>query len=394
MHVFRQRHYKISALSLIAGAALLLSACGSGGAGGTQQAAGTASQSCTGAKKAQAALTQVWHQDEQALGVNQLSPPKQKVCMTQTTKYKKSTPYRIAFASQGPTNSWAESSDAYVRYVATQNHVKLLYASANGNAANQVNNIQDLLAESPEALVVQPMGSAIEGQLQRAAHSGVPVIICTGQLPDQGGDIVSTINRSYALQGTLWAQWIIKQIHGKGQIAMLSGIAGVPTAEDSYAAAKKVFAKYPNIHIVTHQYTNWSPTQAKQVASTLLVKYPNLNAIWSDSSISDIGVVEAYSAAHKPIPPLTGDSSNGFLRLAKQHNVKFALSAYPPEQCGQAIKVAVEILSGISVPNEVPVNSAVYTNADLNKYYRPSCSDNLWVPSQLPKSILTQLKLC
>ncbi len=391
MGIARPRRLPVASLAVVGATLLVASACSHGG--GTGQA-GTTAQSCAGAHQAQAAITQVWHQDEQTLGVSTLSPPKQQICMEQTAKFKKGGPYRIAFASQGPTNSWAVSSDAYVRYVAAQDNVKLLYASANGQAATQVNNIQDLLAESPQALVVQPLGSAVEGQLQRAAHAGIPVVVCTGQLPDQAGDIISTVNRSYALQGTLWAQWIAKQIHGKGQIAMLSGIAGVPTAEYPYAAAVKVFAKYPGIHVVTHQYTNWSPTQAKQVASTLLVQYPNLNAIWSDSSISDIGVVEAYAAAHKPIPPMTGDSSNGFLRLAKQYHATFALSAYPPEQCGQAVKIAVSILHGTPVPNQVPVSSAVYTNAQLSQYYRPTCSDNLWVPSELPTSILTQLKLC
>lgn len=391
MRAHSKRPFRLSFVSAgtTAAAVLLASACSSGG-GNTASATG---QSCSGARQAQAAIAQVWHQDEANLGVSPLTPSAQKVCMEQTTRYKKSGPYRIAFASQGPTNSWAVSSDAYVRYMAAKDHVTLSYASANGDAATQVNNIQDLLAQSPQALVVQPMGSAIEGQLSRAAQAGVPVVVCTGQLPQQKG-IVSTVNRSYALQGTLWAQWIAKQIGGKGQVAMLSGIAGVPTAEDSYAAALQVFAKYPGIHLVTHQYTNWSSTQAKQVASTLLVKYPQLSAIWSDSSISDIGVVQAYTAAHKPIPPVTGDSANGFLRLANQYHVKFALSAYPPEQCGQAIKVAVQILQGTPVPNVVPVDSAVYTNASISRYYRQSCSDNLWVPSQLPHSILAQLKLC
>lgn len=383
--------FTVMSLTVLGAALLMASACSSGG--GSSQA-GTAAQNCAGQQQAQAGIAQVWSQDEQTLGVSPVAPPKQQICIVQTAKFKKSGPYRIAFASQGPTNSWAVSSDAYVRYVAGQDNVKLLYASANGQAATQVSNIQDLLAESPQALLVQPLGSAVEGELQRAARAGIPVVVCTGQLPDQGGDIISTVNRSYALDGTLWAEWVAKQINGKGQIAMLSGIAGVPTAEDSYAAAVKVFAKYPGIHVVTHQYTNWSPTQAKQVASTLLVQYPNLSAIWSDSSISDIGVVEAYAAAHKPIPPVTGDSSNGFLRLAKQYHVKFALAAYPPEQCGQALKVAVDILQGKPVPNQVPVNSAVYTNAQLSRYYRPTCSDNLWVPSELPTSILTQLKLC
>jgi ribose transport system substrate-binding protein len=376
-------------LSTVAAAVLLTSACSSGSGGAVSATA----QSCSGAQQAQSAIAAVWHQDESDLGVSQLTPPAQKVCMEQTTRYKKTAPYRIAFASQGPTNSWAVSSDAYVRNVAAKEHATLLYASANGDAATQVNNIQDLLAQNPQALVVQPLGTAIDGELSRVAQAGVPVLVCTGQLPQQNG-IVSTVNRSYALQGTLWAQWIAKQIGGKGQVAMLSGIAGVPTAEDEYAGALQVFAKYPGIHLVTHQYTDWSPTQAKQVAATMLVKYPQLSAIWSDSSISDIGVVEAYTAAHKPIPPVTGDSSNGFLRLANQYHVKFALSAYPPEQCGTAINEAVQILQGKPVPNVVPVNSSVYTNANISQYYRPSCSDNLWVPSQLPNNILDELKLC
>lgn len=357
------------------------------------KAAPPAAAPCTNSAQAQAAIAKVWAQSEKILGVPLLKPPAETLCYVNTSKYKKSGPYKIAFASQGPTNSWASSSDAYVRYVAQQNHMKLLYASANGDATKQVSNVQDLLAQNPDALLIQPMSSAVQALLHQAAQKNIPVVVCTGQLPDTN-DIVSTVNRSYALQGTLFAQWVVKQLHGQGEIAMISGIPGVPTAELQYQAAKAFFAKYPGIKIMTHQYDNWSPTQAKTVAASILVKYPNLKAIWSDSSFTDVGVTQAYTAAHKPIPYVTGDSANGFLRVAKQYGVKFALSAYPPEQCGQAVKVVLQILQGKPVLNQVPPASAIYTNAQLNKYYRPKCTDNLWVPSSLPEVILKQLKLC
>ena len=71
---------------------------------------------------------------------------------------------------------------------------------------------------------------------------------------------------------------------------MISGIAGVPTAEFPKAAAEKVFAdKYPDIEIVSKQYADWSPTKAKTVAASLVSK--NLDAIWSDSSFTALGVV-------------------------------------------------------------------------------------------------------
>jgi ribose transport system substrate-binding protein len=348
---------------------------------------------CTNVAGAKAAIAKVWKQAEQILGVPILKPPAETLCYVNTSKYKKSGPYKIAFASQGPTNSWASSSDAYVRYVAKQNHVQLRYASANGDATTQVSNVQDLLAQNPDALLVQPMSSAVQALMHQAAQKNIPVVVCTGELSNTN-DIVSTVNRSYTLQGTIFAQWIVKQLHGQGEIAMISGIAGVPTAELQYQAAKAFFAKYPGIKIRTHQYDNWSPTQAKTVAASILVKYPNVKAIWSDSSFTDVGVAQAYTAAHKPIPYVTGDSSNAFLRVAKKYGIKFALSAYPPEQCGQAVKVVLQILQGKPVLNKVPPASAVYTNAQLSKYYRPQCTDNLWVPSSLPDAILKQLKLC
>lgn len=348
---------------------------------------------CTSSAAANAAIAAVWKQGEKILGVPLLAPPKRTYCYVNTSKYKKSGPYTVAFASQGPTNSWAASSDAYVRYAANQNHVKLVYASANGDATKQVSNVQDLLAQKPDALLIQPMSNAVQALIHRAAQSNIPVVVCTGQLPNTN-DIVSTVNRDYTLNGTLFAQAIIKHLHGNGEVAMISGIPGVPTAELQYQAAKAFFAKYPGIKIVTHQYDNWSPTQAKTIAASIVAKYPNVKAIWSDSSFTDVGVAQAWAAAGKPIPFVTGDSSNGFLRVAKQYGMKFALSAYPPEQCGQAVKVIVQILQGKPVLNQVPPQSAVYTDAELAKYYKPQCTDNLWVPSSLPAAILKQLKLC
>ena len=355
----------------------------------------TTKQDCSGSGAAQAQIAKVWQTSAAKLGLHGLTPPKQKVCQVDTAKYKAGGTPTIAYASQGPTNSWAMEADYFVRDEAKKQGAKLIYASANGDAATQVNNIQDLLAQKPDLLMVQPMGSSVKGQVQQAARQNVPVVVCTGKLPPDTSGVVSTVGRSYELQGTLWAEWMAKKIHGKGKIAILSGIAGVPTTEYQYQAAKKVFAKYPGIKVVTRQFTNWSPTEAKKVAAGLAVRYPDLDGIWTDSGVSETGVIQAYQAAGKTIPPMTGDSSNAFLRSAKKaDNVSFAQSAYPPEQTRDCVDVAAKILKGQPVPSVKEIDSAVYTNADLDKYYRPKCSDNLWVPSGLSAAEMRKLKLC
>jgi ribose transport system substrate-binding protein len=211
--------------------------------------------------------------------------------------------------------------------------------------------------------VVVPMGPGITGQVRAAASQDIPVVLCAGRLDGDSGAI-STVARSYELQATLWAEWLVKQLGGSGRIAMLSGIAGVPTAEYQKAAAEKVFAQHPDIEIVAKEYTDWSPTKAKTVAASLVSR--DLDGIWSDSAISDLGVVEAFEAAGQPVPPLTGDSSNAFLKAVQGKDVKFALSAFPPEQSMQCLDVALDALAGKTVPNVVNVESAAFTHEQID----------------------------
>jgi ribose transport system substrate-binding protein len=386
-----------AALALCAAAALVLGACSTqkeaAGGGGAGQAAGD----CKGAEAARQKYAETWRTAGEAIGLPGLRPGEVRVCDVDTAKYKKPAPsggYRIALAAQGPTNSWATTNEEAFKYRAQQRGAKVLYASANGDVNKQVDNIQQLVAQRPDAMVVVPMGEAITGQVRAAAAQGIPTVLCAGRLaPDSGA--VSTVTRDYELQGTLWAEWIAKQIGGKGKIAMLSGIAGVPTAELPKAQATRLFAqRYPNIQIVAKQYTDWSPTKAKSVAAQLLAQHPDLSAIWSDSAITDLGVYEAYTEAGKPVPPVTGDSSNAFLKAVRGKPVKFALGSFPPEQSSQCLDVALSALAGTTVPSQVNVEAAVFTDAQLDRYVRQECSDDLWVPSALPNELLKRLKLC
>ena len=66
-----------------------------------------------------------------------LEPPAQKLCDVDTSKFKKEPQggrYKIAFAAQGPTNSWALENEEAFKYHAKERKADVLYASANGDA--------------------------------------------------------------------------------------------------------------------------------------------------------------------------------------------------------------------------------------------------------------------
>jgi ribose transport system substrate-binding protein len=342
------------------------------------------------------ALATAWADDWAKAGLTNpgLTPTDAGIVEVDTAQYKTDGPYTVGFASQGPTNSWATIYDETLKAHADELGVAIEYAGADGKEDKQVNDINDLLAKDIDALIVTPMGPAVKAPIERAAAEGIPVILCTGTVDTTAN--VSRVDRDNRLNGALTAEWIAQQIGGEGKIIMLSGIAGVPTTETRKAGAEEAFALYPNIEILDKQYTNWSPTEGKQVMEQLLTKYGDeIDAIWSDSGLQDIGVIQAYNEAGKEIPPMTAEPINGFLKLAKENGVKFLAVGYPPTHSADCLDTAVAALEGEPVSSFVNVDVPVFTDAENDEYVKMECSDDLWLPADLlSDDLLASLNLC
>jgi ABC-type sugar transport system substrate-binding protein len=93
--------------------------------------------------------------------------------MYDTSEFAKEGPYRIALAAQGTSNSWSALFDAhafwYVEELGEEVIAELLYADATASADIQVPQVEDLLAQDPDALILVPMGrAALSAPVERA----------------------------------------------------------------------------------------------------------------------------------------------------------------------------------------------------------------------------------
>lgn len=384
-------------LAIGAAIALIVAACSTEQEGGSGGGGDAGDDGCINAEGAQDQYRAVWESTAEAFGLDDFEPVDEEVCEVDASEWaaepKQGDTYRVALAAQGPTNSWGVISEEAFRYRADELNVEVLYASAHGDATDQVDNIQQLASQDPDAMVVVPMGEGISGQVDAAVDSGIPVVLCSGILPDTSR-AVSTVTRQYDLLGSAYAEWIAQQLGGSGQVAILSGLAGVPTAEYQVAAAKTTFEQYPDIEIVTEQFTEWSPTVAKTVAQNLISAHPDLDAIWSDSGYGAIGVIQAYQEADLPVPPITGDAINDFLMAADGTDTEFALSTFPPEMSTTCLETAMSLLEGENVLNKVYIDSESFTHEAASQYIREDCDGSLLVPSAVPEDLLASLGLC
>lgn len=351
------------------------------------------------ALREQEALLKAYAEDPATFGLPEIRAPARAIEIVDTSRFKKDPPYVVAWAAQGPTNSWAVLYDTQVQYLIDTKYKDVisdfLYFDANGNADKQVNDIEDAIVQQPDVLIVTPMGQAIKGGIERAMEQGIPVVTCTGEVDTDTG-FVTYVDRDNYLNGSLFAEWVAKEIDYEGKIIMQSGIAGVPTAENRLRGGKDVFAKYPDIEILGHAYADWSPVKGKQVTEAFLAAHPQIDAIWSDSALMMVGAIEAFIEAGRPIPPMSTEPLNGFMRLAKENNVEFLAVGYPPTHSGACLDVALQILDGQAVPSFVNIDVAVFDDTQLDEWYQPDFSDDLWVDLPqytLPEEVLIDLGL-
>ncbi len=317
-----------------------------------------------------------------------------------TTKFKKAGPYKLALASQGPTNSWATLFDAHARWevdkLGKDVVSELLYADANGSADKQVPQVEDLLSQNPDALILVPMGrAALSAPVERVMAAGVPVILCASGVDTD--NFVTEIGTNLFRTGQVWAQFVVDQLGGKGNIVQMNGIPGVDTAETEAKGAASIWAKNPGIKVLDVQPGNWSTSDAKKLMAQWIAKYGDqIQGIWSGGAQMDEGIIQAYLDAKLPIPPMGGgEYMNGFLRMAKENNVKFQGVQYPPSMSVLCVDTAVKILKGEPVPRYLEIHNIIqgqdFTNKDIDTLFNPKWSDDVFGPVLIPDTELAKL---
>lgn len=369
----------LAAAVLTASAVVAVASTSSGAALGRHAVAHAASNSGAGAAATNAELVR-----DQHITVN-------------TTKYKKPGPYTIGIIPQGPINGWGEMFNLTAEYTLRHSgKVKsILLQNPQGDPNNQISEMQTMIVQRPDAIILTPLSKAgLAASVTRAQAAGIPVILCGSGVSNnawvtQGGrNLYQTAYNS--------ATKLARMMGGKGNLMMLNGIAGSDTAITWNTAAHDALKKFPKIHIVADQYSNWSISLAKTDAAAIIAANPKINGVWTGGSENAIGAVEAFAAAHKPMPVFgTTNPLNGFLALAKRYHFHFVADPYPPEMAQLCANLALKVLQGKPVKKYVDMLSlgikgvAEYTDAQLNQNYVPKYNTDFIGPAVIPASALT-----
>ena len=319
-----------------------------------------------------------------------------------TSKFKKTAPYKIALAAQGPTNSWAALFDQEARYHVDQlgkgKVSELLYASADGNADKQVPQVEDLLSQNPDALILVPMGrAALAASVDRAATQGVPVVLCASGV--DGDSYVTEIGTNLYDLGARAGELAFRPAgrlrkysrhgrHPRGRHSRNRQVRRGRRVEEQIGHQDFGRAVRPVVDQRSQEDRRAVDRQIRQDHSGHMVRRRAMSQ----------GIVEAFQEAKLPVPPLaSADYSNGLLRQVKDGNIKFSAGQYPNAMVILCIDTALKILNGESVSRFIDFRSAMEKTQDVNTsnidtFFNPKWSDDVFPPIFLPDSKMVELK--
>lgn len=341
-------------------------------------------------------LVEAFESEPAALGLDPIEPPSYAFDIrdVDTAEFAMDGDPRIAFAIQAPEFSWPATYNQAVRarQASEYPNIELIISPTGlGEADTQVGTIEDLLVQQPDALIITPL-TDVRGPVERAAADGIPVILCTGTVESDA--YVTRVDRDNFLNGAIGASWLARELDYEGQIVMLAGPAGVPTAEARIEGAMSIFDAHEGIEVLATENTNWDAAEGKTVMEALLTRFDTIDAVWADGAGQSVGAIEAYREANRDIPPFASEPLNGFLRIAEEEGFPFIAVGYPPAQSAFCLDAAMDVLAGETVPSFINVEVPIFTQDELDEWYRPNCVDDLWLPTPFSDEELVDEGLC
>ena len=245
-----------------------------------------------------------------------------------------------------------------------------------GTAPEQANQLQDLVTVNKiNALVIFPQESASLTQPVAQVHKkGVYVTVVDRGLTDISAQDAYVAGDNTAF-GKIPAEYLAKQLNGKGDIVALRGI---PTTLDNerWTAFESVMKQYPDIKILDAKYANWNRDDAFKVMQDYLTRFKHIDAVWAADDDMMVGVLKAIDQAKRTDIKIVfggAGSKEAVKRIMDSDPRVPADVSYSPKFIYDAIKLTAEArLKGDKLPPTTIIPSVLITKDNAKQFYYPN----------------------
>ena len=215
----------------------------------------------------------------------------------------------------------------------------------------QLNQLNAMIDAGVDAIMIDAVSpTTIRSSVEKARKQGILVVVTND--PAAYEDTICVCGDNYSWQ-KIQAIWLAEQLEGKGDIVVISGVAGNSADTFRQQANDDVLANYPDINILASAPGSWSQTEAQSVMTTFLSSYDKIDAVLEQDVMGE-GVLKAYENAGKDLPIMTGDYTKAFLqKWSELPELNTIGVSYAPGNAVPALDITVRLLQGKTLKDGV-----------------------------------------
>ena len=205
----------------------------------------------------------------------------------------------IGYSQYAAYNNWRVTNTDDINRALEEAGWKVIFADANDDTAQQISDLEDMIAQQPDYLVIGPREQeGYENVLEEAADAGIKVVLYD-RLADGPYDVL--IQGDYIMEGENVGQALVDTFGEdaeKVNIVELTGTPGADVTAQRSEGFKNIVDQYDNFEIIASQVGNFSRTESQTAMENLIQSYGDeIDAVYAHSDDNAIGAINAIVAA-------------------------------------------------------------------------------------------------
>lgn len=287
----------------------------------------------------------------------------------------------FSFRGGGGGNLYVVQYVEKLKKMADELGIEVVITDAEDDPGRQTQQMPELIAQQPDAIVVWALNAAgIVPAIRQAHAAGIPVVSIVADVDESGKEFVTAhAGPNDTLQGTQAAQALVDAMGGKGNVVALRGPTGFSPADLRHQAFLDVAAKYPDIKLLDAQDSNWSVGKGQQLMENFITRFgKQIDGVISSDGYTGTGGYLAVEAAEK-----AGQLEPGHIKFSDPNGVatsydlvkagKYAATVLqlPQDDAEFSFKVAIKVAAGIPVDRYNYLPTPVATPETVSQYPRP-----------------------
>ncbi len=229
--------------------------------------------------------------------------------------------------------------------------------------------VGEALASRPDAVVFVPTDdAAMVEDVRRFEAAGIPVVNCVNRME---GRFVSFVGSDDVAVGYTAARALIDGLGGKGDIVVIEGSPGAPTARDRTVGLRRALDEQPAIRVLGSGTGAFQEQPARLEMARLLAEHPHIDGVWTGNDLMAFGALAALAEAGRSAKVVGINGLPGAIERIEQGTMLASVDFSAFNIAAIAARAALRHLGGEPVPSQIMIPAVLIDRTNFSAWQVP-----------------------